>query len=104
MENDDVMPNDGTFFGGVPREPLEQVISRKKEKAQTLEVKAELERIIQHFEDRVKATDSIQHAMAVAEEYEVSKETALIVMDMVCKQLEDERRMIEELLDIHSRR
>jgi hypothetical protein len=97
--DDDLMPNNGEFF--FPREPQDQIIARKKEQAKTLEAKKELEKIVDHFSERIKATDSIQNALEIANEYKVSKETAIVVMDMVCKQLEDERRRIAELIDIY---
>jgi hypothetical protein len=102
MENDDLLPNDSTFLGGVPAEPKEQIIARKKEKARTLEAKKELEVILSHFQDHIDATDSIQKALELAHEYRISQENALITLNIVRQQLQQEYNYISDLLEVHA--
>jgi hypothetical protein len=51
MQPDDMYPNDSSYF--LPREPAEQSISRKREKAHTLESLAVLKDILSHLEKRI---------------------------------------------------
>lgn len=102
MEDDNLMPNDGTFFGGVPLEPLEQILDRKKERAKTLEAKKELEKVIAHLSDRIEATDSIKQALVLAKTHDISRGQAIVVLDIVRQQLEMEKELIKELLEIHT--
>ena len=51
MEDDNLLINDSTFFYG--KEPIDQIISRKKEKANTLEALPILEELVQYLEGRI---------------------------------------------------
>ena len=50
MENDDVMPNDGTYFA----KPKEQVLSRKKEQAKVLQGLDMLKDMIERLDERIE--------------------------------------------------
>lgn len=56
MIDDDIMPNDGYF---VPREPLEQRIARKKEKAKTLEGLNILKDVVERLQQRIDFYNSV---------------------------------------------
>lgn len=67
MENDNIMPNDGSTFY-LPKEIEEEVVSRKKEKAKTLEKLAVLKEIIEYLEGRIAfygSVDSIPDVVKV---------------------------------------
>lgn len=51
MEPDNLMPNDGSLFS--LREPEEQVVDRKKEKARTLEALPILKDLLTRLQERV---------------------------------------------------
>lgn len=53
MQEDSVYPNDGTYFGGVPLEPQEQAIERKKERAQTLEKDDILKDLLERWQQQL---------------------------------------------------
>lgn len=57
MEADDLLPNDGTYF--MPREPVEQVVDRKRERAQSLEDLSLLKEIIGRFDRRIEFYSSV---------------------------------------------
>jgi predicted component of type VI protein secretion system len=102
MQDDDLYPSDGSYFG-VPLEPVEQIISRKQEKAETLQAKAEIERVIRHFEERIKYRDSID-AITTDLEREPAMHQKLIEVNKLLKMaLIEEKQLLEELLDIHAR-
>lgn len=50
---DDVYPNDSTYFG-VPTEPKEQAIERKKEKAQAIEKENVLKDLLERWEGQLE--------------------------------------------------
>jgi hypothetical protein len=101
MESEDLYPSDGTYF--VPTEPKEQVIARKKEKAETLQVKAELERIIRHFEERIAYRDTLDSINVSAVNEPELHLRACVTNDMLKMALSEEKQLLEELLDIHAK-
>jgi predicted component of type VI protein secretion system len=101
MEDDNLMPNDGTYFG-IPVEPVEQTVARKKEKAKTLEAKAEIERVIKHFEERIKYRDTLDSLNVSAINSPEMHLRACVTNDMLKMALIEEKQLLEELLDIHS--
>ena len=57
MQQDDVLPNDSPYFG--LNEPVEQVIERKKKRAQTLEAQPVLKEILSRLNDKVALLGSV---------------------------------------------
>lgn len=102
-QEDDIMPNDGTYFG-IPSEPLDQSIGRKKEKAQTLEALSVIESVIQHFTERIAFRDSLE-----AIKPDLTKDPALHqkiceANELLKMALMEEKQMLEELLEMHGPR
>lgn len=100
MENDDIT-NNGSYF--VPREPIEQVLDRKKERAAALEARKELEKVIDHFNERIEFRDKLSSI-----NIDITKDPALHqkiceVNDLLKLALIEEKGLIEDLLEIHSR-
>jgi hypothetical protein len=100
--DDNLMPNDGTFFG-VPTEPEDQIVARKKERAATLEAKQEIDKVIERLNNRIEATDSVRQALKLAVAYGCSRDEALIALDVVRQQLEEERLWLSDLLEVHAK-
>lgn len=101
MEPDDLMPNDGTWLGGVPIEPKEQLIERKKERAKALESKKVIEEILGHFQERIDYRGLLESIKV-----DITKDAALHqkiceVNDLLKMALEEEKQLLEELLEIH---
>ena len=99
--DDDVYVNDGSYF--LPREPKEQVIARNKEKAKTLEVVTELEKVIDHFNQRIEFRDKLSSINV-----DITKDPALHqkiceVNDLLKLALVEEKGLLEELLEVHNR-
>lgn len=100
MEDENLYPNDSTYF--VPREPKEQVVARKREKAKTLEAKTEIERVIAHFDERIKYRDSLDSINISATTTPELHLRACVLNDMLKMALLEEKRLLEELLEIHT--
>jgi hypothetical protein len=101
MDTDDVMPNDGTYF--FPREPKDQVIARKKERAQTLEsvnvlkeAVARMSEQIEFFEKNSSIPDDVrlepQKFLIMSNSYKLAAET-----------LTSEKEWLEQLIADHTR-
>lgn len=101
ITEDNVMPNDGTYFS--PTEPEEQAIGRKKEKAQTLEALPILKELIEHFEDQIEFLGSVD-AMPKAVKTDPTKFMNVHnANEMARKVLISEKEYIESLLDTHAK-
>ena len=100
MEPDNIYPNDTTYFG-VPVEPPEQVIARKKERAQTLEAANVIETLWKHFEERIAYRDSLSSIKPDLAKDPVLHQKACEVNTMLKLALVEEKEMLEELLEIH---
>lgn len=99
MENDNVYPNDGTYF--LPREPRSQVISRKKEKAQTLEGINELKAVVDRLQQRI---DYFEKNSNISDEVRLSPDKFLIehnTHSSIARILRSEKEYIESLLNSH---
>ncbi len=59
MESENLYPNDGSFIAGVPLEPLEQTIDRKKERAKSLEDLKILQQVIKRFNEQIIFLNSV---------------------------------------------
>lgn len=101
MQEDDVMPNDGTFMGGVPLEPREQVIERKKERAQTLEAAKISQAILEHFKERIAYRDTLNAIRPDLTKSPEMHQKVCEVNAMLKLALEEERSLLEELLSMY---
>lgn len=102
MEEDNVLPNDGSYF--LPREPAEQIIDRKKERAKTLEALSVLNEIIAHFDERIAFRDSLSSITV-----DISKDPLLFqkvfeVSRLLKQALEEEKSLLEEKIEVHANR
>lgn len=102
MEDDNLLPNDSTFFGGVPLEPKEQVIERKKEKAQTLQALDEIKKVIEHFEERIKYRDTLSAIKPDLLKDPILHQKVCEVNYMLKLALMEEKQLLEELLRTHA--
>lgn len=99
---DDVMPNDGTYLGGVPREPAEQEVAKKKEKAKVLEGLAILKIIVARLEQKV---DYFERHSNLPDEVRTDPQKFLIMSNsytMTADNLRAEKEYIQSLLDTHA--
>ena len=104
METDDVYPNDGTFIGGVPLEPVEQVIERKSEKAQTLQALPELKKMITRLDERIKWYETTTN---IPDEVRTNTKEFLITHNSysaTAKALTEERNYLQDLIDAYAKR
>jgi hypothetical protein len=97
MENENIYPNDGQYYA--PQAPLSQQRSQSQKRTDTLAQLPLIKEILQHIEDRIAATDSVKQALVVAETYKVTKDEALIALDLVRQQLETERSYLKGRID-----
>lgn len=96
MQEDNVMPNDGTFFYG--KEPVDQVIGRKKEKAQTLEAMNVLKDLVARLEARIQFFESVT---SIPDAVRTKPQEFLIMHNthtLTAKSLQAEKEYIEQLL------
>lgn len=90
--NDNVYPLNGRAF----RSSLEMLDERKqRSEDEVLEQLPVLKEVLKRIDDRISATDSVKQALVIAEQYKLSKDEALAVMDIVRLQLEDDRRYLK---------
>lgn len=101
MESDDLMPSDGTFLGGVPREPLDQVVERQHEQAQTLQGLDEIKRVIAHFEERIAYRDSLESINVNLADDPLLHQKKCEVNELLKMALVEEKQMLEELVAIY---
>ena len=100
--DDDLMPNDGTYFNPF-QEPTEQKIERSKEKAKALEVKNAIENVIAHFEERINYRDTIEALNVNLEEDPALHQKKCEVNEMLKLALIEEKGLLEDLLSTHSK-
>ena len=100
LQADDVLPNDGTYFA--LREPEEQVIARKKEKAKTLEALAVIKQVIQHFEERIADRDKLSSITVDLEKDPALHQKICAVNELLKLALNEEKDMLEDLLEVHA--
>lgn len=100
LQPDDVMPNDGTYFG--LREPVEQVVARRKEKAKTLEALSVIKKVIDHFDQRITARDSLASISVDLTVDPLLHQKICAVNELLKAGLIEEKQMLEELLEIHA--
>lgn len=103
MESDDMYPSDGSWIGGVPVEPKDQVIARKKEKASTLKEVNVLKELIDRFDERIAERDRISTiGVDITEKPEIHQKRCL-VNAMISQELQKERQWLQELLEAHAK-
>lgn len=99
--DDDLYPASGEYF--LPREPQEQVVARKKEKAKTLEAVNELQRVIDHFQERIDYRDRLSSInVDITEDPELHQKVCA-VNDLLKLALTEEKGLLEELLELYNR-
>jgi hypothetical protein len=102
LQPDDVMPNDGTYFG--LRVPEQQVIDRQKEKARTLEALPILKDLLDRLEERIAFYASVD---SIPSEVKTDPAQFLIVHnanELVRDNLRAEKEWITGLLEEHTKR
>jgi hypothetical protein len=102
MEEDNVYPNDSSQYF-MPREPAEQIIERKKEKAQTLEALNEFRAIVNRLEERIRFYESVAN---IPDEIRTKPDEFLIMHNthtLMVRTLTSEKEYIEGLLNAHIR-
>lgn len=96
MQNDDLYPNDGEFLGGVPAEPLDQLLARKQERAKTLEALPELRKMIDRLQERIEFYEK-----TTSIDVDTNKEEFMIthkVYSLMAKTLMSEKEHLESLI------
>lgn len=103
LQEDDLMPNDGSFLGGVPREPVEQDIARKKEKAKTLEALPVIKEVIEHFTQRIEQRDKLSAINVDMDKDPLMFQKVFEVNRLLKLALEEEKGLLEDLLETHAK-
>lgn len=101
-QSDDLMPNDGTYFG-IPPQDVEQEVERKKEKAKTLESLSAIKQIVKHFEERIEFRDKLSSINADIKEDPALHQKLCEVNNMLKLALQEEKEILEELLEAHAK-
>lgn len=101
MDSEDLYPNDGTFMGGVPLEPIEQRLERKKERANTLEAAKISQAILDHFEQRITYRDTLDSIKPDLAKSPAMHQKACEVNAMIKLALIEETNLLRELLDMY---
>lgn len=71
----------------------------KKEVSEILDELPLLKSIIKRLERRIEATDSVKQALTIATQYKITREQALIILDIVRTQIETEKGWLLSKLD-----
>jgi len=93
---DDLYPNDSSYF--IPREPADQIIERKKEKAQTLESINELKAIVNRLDERIQFYEKNS---SIPDDVRTDPQQFLILHNtytLVAENLKSEKEYIEGLI------
>lgn len=99
-QEDDVYPNDGTYF--MPREPEDQDIARKQEKAKTLQGLSVLKEVVARLEARIEFFHSLDAIPAQEKTNPERFMTRHNANEMARNSLIEEKEFIEGLLDVHA--
>lgn len=103
MQEDDVYINNGEFLGGVPTEPVDQAIDRKKERAETLQVLPVLKDMIKRLDERI---EFYQKHSNIPDEVRTDPNKFLIISNsytMTAETLQSEKEWISGLLDANAK-
>ena len=98
--DDDLYQNDGSYF--LPREPVEQTVARKKEKAQALEALTVIEGLIKHFDERIEFRGKLESIKPDLTKDPAMHQKVCEVNDMIKLALTEEKELLLELLEIHA--
>ena len=83
----------------LPFLPATQQQADDKDRKQTLDQFPLLKQVVKHLDDRLAATDSIEQALKIAEKHQISRDTALVALNIVRQQLETERGYIQSRIN-----
>jgi hypothetical protein len=100
MDDDNLMPNDGAVFS--LREPEQQSVDRKKEKAQTLEALPVLKDLLERLNERIAFYGSVD---AIPDEVKTDPKQFLIVHnanELTRDNLRSEVEWINGLVEEHA--
>lgn len=100
MQEDDVMPNDGTYF----YQPKDQVIEKLKEKAHTLAGLDILEKLLSRYEQRIEFYEKTTN---IPDDVRLDPDKFLVMHNtysLVAKTLITEKEYIEGLIDEHTKK
>lgn len=103
QQPDDLYPNDGANLGGVPKEPPEQDVERKKEKAQTLEALPILKAIVERLEERIAFYQSVDSIPASVKSEPVKFMNMHNSNELTRDNLKNEKEYIQSLIDQHAK-
>lgn len=99
--DDDIYPAESPFAWQT--EPKEQVSARKKEKGAALAAQNEIKKVIKHFEERIQYRDTIESLNVDLKEDPLLHQKKCEVNDMLKIALEEEKQLLEELIEAHTR-
>ena len=101
---DDLYPNNGEFMGGVPLEPADQAIERKKERAQAMEAHSVLKDMVRRLEERI---DFYERHSNIPDEVRTDAQAFVIISNSytaTADALRSEKEWIEGILESSKRR
>ncbi len=101
LQEDNVLPNEGSYFPF--REPESQVRERNKEKAETLQALAIINKVVKHFEERIAFRDSLSSIKVDLTTDPLLHQKTCEVNDLLKLALIEEKEMLEDLLETHGR-
>lgn len=99
MQDDNVMPNSGDYFS--LREPPEQELERKKERAKILEELPKIEMVVKHLDKRIKSLDKLSSIKVDISEDPALFQKAHEVNRLLKGVLEEEKTQLEDLIDTY---
>ena len=99
---DDIYPASTEFRFGV--EPVNKQKDLQAEYETTLSQLPLLKEELKRLDERIKATDSVAEALAIAKTYEISVENALVVLRVINPILSVEKSIIEGKVKALSKR
>lgn len=95
-QEDNLYPNQGDYFG--ISEPEEQKQARSAEESEIVNALPVIQRVIDHFTERIALRDSIKSInVDISENPELHQKTCA-VNDMLAEALRDEKRRLEVLV------
>lgn len=97
---DDLYPNDSSYF--VSREPKDQNIARKKEKANVLEALPIIKEILERLTERIAFYENVR---SIPDEVRLDPNAFLIMHNsntLIAENLSNEKEYLEALLEEHA--
>ena|ERR1700757_1086799 len=96
LDTDDLYPNQGDYFGIT--EPQDQVQERETEKAEVFSEGPQIQKVIDHFKERIAFRDSIKAVNPDIADTPELFQKVIIVNDMLADALREEKELLEGLL------